>query len=273
MGFIRPDAAILVALVGIAAAARLLRVAATHTKSPFRAPPAYELTKYGIEGRTRPRLDTSRQSDTGQGYEDVSDACIKLHNKYRTERLAVSVPPMQLDTVAQKIVLEIVKKRSSTQCANQGHTTEAAQAELGENIFLTNTVTCEAGVKGWFDEINQLTTELLHCLRRSYPGANWHEIASKKMIGHFTQVMWETSTGVACARTTNCPNWNQLFCLYRPPGNYRGVAPFSEAVWNSLVRRQEIDGSPLVPGAGLYARASLTALTLTCSFVLLVTMA
>lgn len=41
----------------------------------------------------------------------------------------------------------------------------------------------------------------------------------------FTQVMWQGTTHIGCARTTKCRD-NFLVCLYKPPGNILGVAPF-----------------------------------------------
>ncbi|KAF8978699.1 CAP domain-containing protein, partial [Cyathus striatus] len=49
--------------------------------------------------------------------------------------------------------------------------------------------------------------------------------------GHFTQVVWKSSTSIACA-IANCPAgtiFNQtskyVVCRYAPPGNYLGQFP------------------------------------------------
>ncbi|PFH32382.1 SCP family extracellular subfamily protein [Besnoitia besnoiti] len=101
-----------------------------------------------------------------------------------------------------------------------------------------------------------LCSNCLTGVTAGYPGTTWD-----LSIGHFTQVMWEKSTGLACARTTGCTGWNQLFCLYSPPGNYEGEAPFSEAVWKSIKKRDGLSGAmalaPVSTGALAVAAGAL----------------
>lgn len=44
-----------------------------------------------------------------------------------------------------------------------------------------------------------------------------------KEVGHFTQLVWRTTTEIGCA-ATNCPNLPGVLyvCDYSPPGNYIG---------------------------------------------------
>lgn len=45
--------------------------------------------------------------------------------------------------------------------------------------------------------------------------------------GHYTQVVWNTTTGVGCA-SADCGAADGIFhvCDYTPPGNYDGVPPY-----------------------------------------------
>ncbi|CBZ49573.1 conserved hypothetical protein [Neospora caninum Liverpool] len=158
--------------------------------------------------------------------------CLKLHNKFRTAGLDVGVPELVANPTARNVVMDIVKKRAADKCAKEEHSEEARKAGMGENIFYADDANCAIGVKMWYDEVK--------ILKGNYPGTEWNRMGT---IGHFTQVMWETSQGMACARTTSCPKWNQLFCVYKPAGNWIGVAPFSEAVWMSILKRDGMSGA------------------------------
>jgi pathogenesis-related protein 1 len=50
--------------------------------------------------------------------------------------------------------------------------------------------------------------------------------ARGKMCGHYTQVVWRTTTDIGCARAV-CSDQSQVWvCNYAPPGNWRGQRPF-----------------------------------------------
>ncbi|KFG39584.1 SCP family extracellular subfamily protein [Toxoplasma gondii GAB2-2007-GAL-DOM2] len=192
-------------------------------------------------------------TQSGATFEDVTDECLTLHNKFRTAGLDVSVPELVANDAARKVVLEIVKKRAEDNCSSQTHSEEARRAGLGENIFFANDASCGVGVQMWYNEVN--------LLKGKYPGTEWNR---RGAIGHFTQMMWDSTTGLGCARTTSCPNWNQLFCVYKPAGNWIGVAPFSEAVWMSIMKRDGLSGAMSI------AQVSTGALAIAVSAVFLV---
>lgn len=50
--------------------------------------------------------------------------------------------------------------------------------------------------------------------------------AAGKACGHYTQMVWNTTLNVGCARSI-CPDNGQIWvCNYSPPGNYIGVKPY-----------------------------------------------
>jgi pathogenesis-related protein 1 len=50
--------------------------------------------------------------------------------------------------------------------------------------------------------------------------------ASGKVCGHYTQVVWRSSTKIGCARVI-CNNGGIIIsCNYSPPGNYVGQSPY-----------------------------------------------
>lgn len=45
---------------------------------------------------------------------------------------------------------------------------------------------------------------------------SWHD------VGHYTQMVWRTTTDVGCAMSNN-RGWDYLVCRYSPPGNWVGM--------------------------------------------------
>lgn len=78
------------------------------------------------------------------------------------------------------------------------------------------------------DAINNWASEV------SYYNYNTNTCASGKKCGHYTQIVWSTTTMLGCAMThcfTNSPDsgkgdWYFVVCNYKPPGNYVGRKPY-----------------------------------------------
>jgi len=91
----------------------------------------------------------------------------------------------------------------------------AARGNLGENIYATGgTSTAQQVVASWASE-----------------SANYNYAANScsGTCGHYTQVVWRTTTSIGCAAqlcTTGSPfgsgSWQLWVCDYSPPGNSGG---------------------------------------------------
>ncbi len=46
-----------------------------------------------------------------------------------------------------------------------------------------------------------------------------------KVCGHYTQIVWKTTTKVGCAKI-ECDGYNLWVCNYDPPGNWVGEKPY-----------------------------------------------
>ncbi|MFZ5444294.1 MAG: CAP domain-containing protein [Myxococcota bacterium] len=92
---------------------------------------------------------------------------------------------------------------------------------LGENLFASTNATAPAAVvDDWAAE------------KADYDyGTN--TCATGKACGHYTQLVWRSSTGLGCAQrrcTTGSPfgagAWTFTVCDYEPAGNIRGQTPY-----------------------------------------------
>ena len=85
----------------------------------------------------------------------------------------------------------------------------------GENLAEgSGTFTATTAVNLWVAEKTYYTYSTNTC-------------ASGHVCGHYTQVVWRTSTQIGCARV-QCTNngWWFVICSYYPPGNYVGQFPY-----------------------------------------------
>jgi pathogenesis-related protein 1 len=97
---------------------------------------------------------------------------------------------------------------------------------LGENIAAgAPTQTVAGAVGSWIGE-------------EQYYDHATNTCASGQECGHYTQIVWKSTTGVGCAKysctsTTNSPfgsfasgQWDFSVCDYSPPGNFVGQSPY-----------------------------------------------
>ncbi|XP_064865813.1 cysteine-rich venom protein [Oncorhynchus nerka] len=87
--------------------------------------------------------------------------------------------------------------------------------EMGENLFMSS------ASKNWTQIVTAWHSEVIDY---SYPNGS----INGKSIGHYTQVVWNSSYKVGCG-VALCPGSVYFYgCQYYRAGNYRGVAPYKE---------------------------------------------
>ncbi|XP_060171036.1 pathogenesis-related protein PR-1-like [Lycium barbarum] len=87
--------------------------------------------------------------------------------------------------------------------------------KLGENIYWGsgNTWTPTDAVNAWADE------------QKYYDYAS-NSCAEGQLCGHYTQIVWKSTTKIGCARVVCDSGDVFMTCNYFPPGNYVGEKPY-----------------------------------------------
>ena len=134
---------------------------------------------------------------------------INAHNVYRNE---VGVVPITwLGTVA-------------TSAQNYANTIAAADVRplthsggvYGENLAAGS----PAGAYSWTDIVNMWGGEKASYTRQQIPPLG------DPTTGHYTQIIWRTSTQCGCGKATGASGWEYFVCQYNPAGNIVGQYPY-----------------------------------------------
>jgi pathogenesis-related protein 1 len=181
--------------------------------------------------------DTAAMTPTGKADSGLSsDSSVSLDSGPSADELAWLTPmnaaramvgeaPLGWDPIAAQVALAYVSK-----CVNQHNLNAGAQYDalggkggLGENIAAgAPSQTVASAVSSWISE------------KVNYDHAT--NTCAAGMCGHYTQIVWSTTTAVGCAQascTTNSPfgtlgngMWDFEVCDFSPPGNYVSKAPY-----------------------------------------------
>jgi uncharacterized protein YkwD len=141
-------------------------------------------------------------------------------------RANVNEAPLVWDPIAAQVALNY-----ANQCNYMHNLNASAQyaalggkSRLGEDIAAgAPTETIAAAVSSWVGEVADYDHATNTC-------------AAGKVCGHYTQIVWSSTTGVGCAQvscTTNSPfgafasgKWQFEVCDFSPAGNIVGKAPY-----------------------------------------------
>jgi Cysteine-rich secretory protein family len=126
------------------------------------------------------------------------------------ERVRVGAPPLAWDATLAKSAESWAKELART--SNFDHQKQDAE---GENLWMGTVAAFqpEEMVDGWVQE------------RKFFMSGRFPDVSTTKEwsdVGHYTQLIWKTTTRVGCAKVANAEN-DFLVCRYSPPGNWIGV--------------------------------------------------
>lgn len=137
---------------------------------------------------------------------DEVKTLLTLHNQVRAD---VGVSGLSWSSDAAAYIQEWVDQLAATSCNLQ----HRQPNQYGENLFMGSMGYGVANaVKMWEDE------------KRAYNGAPISP-SNFSGIGHYTQMVWRSTTQVGCAKAT-CNGMVIVGCNYNPPGNMIGQKPF-----------------------------------------------
>ncbi|THU74616.1 hypothetical protein C4D60_Mb04t35260 [Musa balbisiana] len=143
---------------------------------------------------------------------------VDVHN---SARAAVGVGPVSWDDDIASYAQKYVNKRvADCQLEHSG-------GPYGENLFwgTGRAYTLTDAVNVWISEKQYYDYENNSC-------------ADGQVCGHYTQVVWQTTTAIGCA-WTQCSDGNGIFivCEYSPAGNLVGQRPYEQkAQENNILR-------------------------------------
>lgn len=162
--------------------------------------------------------------DGGTGDTSTSDFAREMISAHNTIRISASpTPNPALPVLMWSNSVAATAQAWADQCQFQ-HNPNLGNLKLGENIAAEAPPrqTATAGVvQGWGAEASFYDYGINSCA----PG---------KQCGHYTQIVWRSTTQLGCA-TKECdknspfpgfPKWQFWVCNYSPPGNFSGQRPY-----------------------------------------------
>ena len=175
--------------------------------SPHRANPDVQVVKNPVIPETRPKKDPFA-------------ATLAAHNKVRQSHgLSPLIWSDKLASYSQEWANHL-SQGSQCQMYHRSGT-----PPFGENLYRSSAlvwsngkreiapVSIENVVKAWADEEKWYNYQRNICL-------------SGKQCGHYTQIVWQSTTEVGCAMSVCADKSQTWVCSYNPPGNYLGVRPY-----------------------------------------------
>jgi uncharacterized protein YkwD len=150
-----------------------------------------------------------------------ADGIVAAHNRWRK---TVGAPPLtysgELAASAQDWANHL---RQSNQCKMRH---SKPDGQYGENLYWASAIEWSDGKR----ELQQVNSKKVvddwGNERADYDYKN-NSCAKGKMCGHYTQVVWKTTTTVGCAIAVCEDSHEQVWvCQYQPPGNWVGKKPY-----------------------------------------------
>ena len=134
----------------------------------------------------------------------------ELVGQHNARRAKYDVPPLVWDDA----VAQTAQQWADT-LARSGTLTHRPDTPYGENIWTgsADSFSMAAVVDDWGNEAEHFDLRTATC-------------AAGKVCGHFTQIVWKTTSKLGCGKATGADGNDYVVCNYDPAGNVGGQSPF-----------------------------------------------
>ena len=134
---------------------------------------------------------------------------LSVHNAVRAE---AGVPPLSWDPALGQAAANYAMRLALTNSFR--HSGRTSRQGTGENLWMgtRGAYSFEAMVGAWSSERRNFVAGVFPAVSRS---GNWQD------VGHYTQMVWPTTTRVGCAVASNSTS-DFLVCRYASAGNIDG---------------------------------------------------
>lgn len=145
---------------------------------------------------------------------DFAKAVLDAHN---AARAAIPVAPLAW---SDKLAGEAAAWAAHlAELGHMQHSAHSARGNEGENLWMGTAGAYTPGemVQTWVDEKKDFHYGPF--------GLSGDKPGPQPVVGHYTQVIWRTTTQLGCA-TAAAGTWTILVCRYAPEGNLVGAMPY-----------------------------------------------
>jgi hypothetical protein len=163
----------------------------------------------------------------GAAAQDAGQFPARMLAAQNAARTQVGVAPLTWDPALGQAAAAYAAQLALTNSFQ--HSDRHARPGIGENLWMGTRgyYSYEAMIAGWASERRDFVPGVFPSVSRS---GNWEN------VGHYTQMVWPTTTRVGCALASNAQN-DFLVCRYSPAGNIDGrTVPYASAATTTRAR-------------------------------------
>lgn len=156
----------------------------------------------------------------GAAAQDPGQFPARMLTAQNAARAQMGVPPLTWDPALGEAAATYAAQLAITNSFQ--HSDRHQRPGIGENLWMGTRgyYSYEAMIGAWASERRDFMPGIFPAVSRS---GNWEN------VGHYTQMVWPTTTRVGCALASNASN-DFLVCRYAPAGNIDGrPVPYASA--------------------------------------------
>jgi pathogenesis-related protein 1 len=146
---------------------------------------------------------------------------VNAHNKWRSE---VGVPNVVWSDTVANVAQHWANQLKSEGCTMR-HSSRTQRQGYGENLYWASALRWSNGLREVQNVSSKKAVDSWGSEKADYNYSN-NSCNSGAVCGHYTQVVWNTTTKIGCGMAI-CNDKTQIWvCNYDPTGNYIGVKPY-----------------------------------------------